>query len=278
MIRPPRHGWRRAQSICAALLVTLALLGGPAHSANNHPVIALIIDDLGDSLSEGRRVARLPGPVACAILPHTAHGRRIAEEARAHHKEVMLHLPMQPSTDAEPGPGQLDDAMPALEVKYTLDDDLASLPGVVGINNHMGSHLTQDRDAMHKLMQAIRARGNLFFIDSRTSPRSVAAAVARELAIPSATRDVFLDNDRQPAAIEAQFDELIRIAQQQGAAIGIGHPYPETLAVLERRLKTLAAQRVQLVPVSAMLKRSTEHVAWPTSLSPSPTVPKSSKP
>jgi hypothetical protein len=277
MIQAQRHGRQRAKSICAALLVTLAL-GGVAHGATDTPVIALIIDDLGDSLGEGRRVARLPGPVACAILPHTAHGRRIAEEARAHRKEVMLHLPMQPSTEAEPGPGQLDDSMPALEVKYTLDDDLASLPHVVGINNHMGSHLTQDRGAMHKLMQAIRARGNLFFIDSRTSPRSVAATVAHEFDIPVATRDVFLDNDRQPAAIEAQFDELIRLAQQHGAAIGIGHPYPETLAVLERRLKTLTTQRIQLVPVSAMLKRSTEHVAWPTSLSPSLTAPKSSKP
>jgi hypothetical protein len=241
--------------------------------------LAIIIDDLGDNLNDGLRVVVLPGPVACAILPHTPHAARLASEARQLNKEVLLHLPMETANDHEAGPGQLQQGMTALEMHLTLEANLKTVPHAVGVNNHMGSGLTQDRAAMETFVRALRAHGNLFFVDSRTSPDSVAFDVARAHGVPALTRQVFLDNERTLAAIETQFETLVRSAQTQGFALGIGHPYPETLTVLERKLPELKARQVRLVRLSDMLKSNhLKETPWSASSFPSPKGLKNSKP
>lgn len=261
------------------LIVPFLLLLASAAGAATPVTIALVIDDLGDSLVEGRRVIALPAPVACAVLPHTPHGDVLAREAHAAGKEVLLHLPMEPVGESEAGPGRIETGMPALELSITLDHDLASVPHAVGINNHMGSRLTRDRDAMRRVMRGIRRHGNLYFIDSLTTPASVAAQVAREEGVPALARQVFLDDDPRPEAVDAQFDQLLQAARRHGAALAIGHPRPETLAVLERRLPQLAGMNVQVVAPSVMLNApSVKESPWPPSSFPSPKAPKNSKP
>jgi uncharacterized protein len=263
------------------LILVLAALGAAPAVAQDvaAPAISIIIDDLGDSLPEGRRVVTLPGPVACAILPHTNNGPTLAKEAHDLGKEVLLHLPMEPVGDGEAGPGKLETTMPTLELTFTFDYDLSTVPYAVGVNNHMGSRLTQDRAAMQTVMREIHRHGGLFFVDSLTTPNSVAAEVAREEGVPALVRQVFLDDDRRPAAINEQFDRLVNLARRHGTALAIGHPYPETVETLERRLPRLAEQHVQLVPLSVMLKtQSQEASTWPPSSSPSPMAQKNSKP
>ena len=225
------------------------------------PLIAVIIDDIGDNLSQGLRAVRLPAPVATAFLPHTFYARRLAQIAHKHDKEVMLHLPMEASDGAAAGPGAVTLAMDEQEFLRTLESDLASLPHVVGINNHMGSLLTSDTDHMRWLMQAMRRRGDLFFVDSRTTVATVAQRVAEEQGVPTLRRHVFLDNDATPAAIAEQFARLLDLARRQGSAIAIGHPHAATLDFLERRLPQLAAEGIQVVPVQTLLQRQ----AAPTS-------------
>lgn len=244
--------WLGLALACIAAVNTAA--AGPAGEGARSARVAIIIDDLGDSLRDGRRVIALPGPVACAILPHTPHARALAQGARDAGKEVMLHLPMEPiGEDYEPGPGVLAHNMGPLEVAYTIDYDLDSVPYVTGINNHMGSRLTAERQPMAAVMRAIARRGNLFFVDSVTTPVSVAAEAARREGIPTLARDVFLDSDPTEAAVEQQLDALLRTARQRGQAVAIAHPHPATLAVLERRLPQLAAQGVELVSPSELL-------------------------
>lgn len=267
----------RAAFGCGLLMLLAAGSAAATGQQPPWPAIAIVIDDLGESLNDGRRVWRLPGPIAGAILPHTPHATRLAREAHDRHKEVILHLPMEALGENEAGPGRLDTAMPALELRLTLDDDLQSVPHAIGVSNHMGSRLTQDRPSMETLMQALRARG-LFFIDSRTTPGSVAAPAADAQGVPLLVRQVFLDNDRHPDAIESQFEALLKLARLQGQALAIGHPYPETLAMLERRLPQLIERQIQLISLSAMLKRQPEKPAWPSSLFPSPKAPKNSRP
>lgn len=214
--------------------------------------VGLIIDDLGNSLYEGERAAHLPAAVACAVLPHTPHARAIATAANAAGKEVMLHLPMESREPLEPGPGQLDTGMPALEMKATLDFDLDTVPHVRGVNNHMGSLLTANPPAMEWLMRELRDR-HMFFVDSRTTADSVAATVARREGVPALERDVFLDDDPQPAAIAAQLDRLEHLARQHGYALGIGHPHPNTLAALEQWLPKLAARGIRVLPLTTHL-------------------------
>ena len=231
--------------------------------------IALIIDDLGNNHITDERAARLPGPVACAILPHTPNALTVANLAHQNNKEVLLHLPMESIGGEASGPGTLDSSMFKAEIGKMLAYDLASVPHVVGINNHMGSQLTTDAPAMEQLMQRILGHGNLFFIDSRTNAASLAHDVAQRAGVPTLGRDVFLDNDPAPAAIEKQLRALIRIARHRGYALGIGHPHPTTLATLEQWLPRLAQKGVRVISISSMLDlQNKEPTPWQVSSSP----------
>ncbi len=256
----------------AIALAALVLLGqvqvGAARGAGDAPVavFAIIIDDLGNNLAEGERTVRLPGPVACAILPQTPYAQRLARYAHNNNKEVILHLPMESVESDALGPGGLDSKMRAFDIIVTLNKDLQTVPLAVGISNHMGSLLTQRRQPMEWLMQAITNRGDLFFVDSRTTPQTIAATVAREVELPHLERDVFLDNDQQLPSISTQFAILLDTAREHGSALALGHPYPETLAFLERKLPDLENSGVRLVTLSKLLSmRNTKRASLRTS-------------
>ena len=244
--------------LCAGLL---AFAAGEATVAQERPapLVSIVIDDLGNNPRADRRALALPGPVAVAILPHTNLSAVLAEEAHRAGKEVLLHLPMDPEEGPDgahdAGPGRIELDMSAREIVSMLDYDLQTVPHAIGVNNHMGSRLTQNATAMQALMGRIRHHGNLFFLDSRTAPNSLAARVAVELGVPALERDVFLDSERGEAAVRAGLYRLERLLAARGHAIAIGHPHPETLAALERWLPDAAARGIRLVPLSVMLQR-----------------------
>jgi polysaccharide deacetylase 2 family uncharacterized protein YibQ len=218
------------------------------------PKIALIIDDLGNAGAAGRRTVRLDGPVACAILPHTPFARLIASQANASGKEVLLHLPLQPVELVQPANiGVIGIDNTRGQMRRILAADLQSVPFIVGVNSHMGSLLTRHPGHMGWLMAELKVRGDLFFIDSYTSSSSVALQLALEHGIPAARRDVFLDNDLEPKEISRAFERLKSLARQHGSAIGIGHPYKETLTYLEYALPRLIKDGYELVPVATLL-------------------------
>jgi polysaccharide deacetylase 2 family uncharacterized protein YibQ len=248
---------KRASLICL-LLSLLPLAGGAVEPfpAAAHPTarIALIIDDIGDNLKLGSRAVRLPGAVTCSILPHTVYARQLATAAHRGDKEVMLHLPMESEDEKAPGPGALTLDMTKAEFLGTLESDLDAVPYAAGINNHMGSLITRHPGHMRWLMQEINRRGDLYFVDSRTTDLTVAQKVAQETGVPNLRRDVFLDDDLHPAAIAAQFARLIALAKHRGSAVAIGHPHPATLRFLEQQLPRLNDAGIQLVSVSQLIK------------------------
>ncbi len=231
-----------------------AAVTAPAHVAAHPVFIAIVIDDLGNSLSEGRRVVALPGPVACSILPHTEHGPRIANLAYADHKEVLLHLPMQSISDMPLGAGGLTLEMTESEMRDTVTDDLASIPHLAGMNNHEGSLITQHPGDMAWILQALHAAGPYFYIDSYTSADSVAYQIAREQGVPTARRNVFLDDVNTEDAVRAQWKRLLKIAKRNGFALAIGHPRSATFAVLESELPKLVDEDVVLVAPSKIVE------------------------
>ena len=187
--------------------------------------IAIIIDDLGYVHGPGRRTVALPAPVVCSVLPHTPFSRTIARAAHAAGKEVLLHLPLQAtSEDAVTSVGTIRIDSTRSQLVRILESDLETVPHVVGINNHMGSLLTRHPGHMDWLMGALKARGNLFFVDSYTSELSVALRFAREHDVPALRRDVFLDNVPVQEDIGREFERLLSIARRNGRAVGIGHP------------------------------------------------------
>ena len=256
----------------ASLFLVSTLAAGADSAALPHtsPWVAIIIDDLGVRYSEGQRAVDLPGPLTYAFLPHTPYTHDLAERAHARGKEVMLHLPMQSVGGKRLGPGALRLDMTPSRLLLTLRTSLDAVPHVSGVNNHMGSLLTRHPGYMEWVMQALRCYGELYFVDSRTTASSVAAWAAGEHGVPHTSRDIFLDHVREPAAIEAQLATLVKRAHALGSAIGIGHPYPETLAVLEQHLPQLDGLGVRLVHVSQIIERQrhdTGAAPWQASLS-----------
>lgn len=255
--------------------VQAAVSAEPEEAPNPPAKLALIIDDMGNQHAIGKAALALPGPVTYSFLPYTPYGRELAELAHAQHKQVMLHLPMESHQGNRLGKGALTLEMPKAEFLQTLQEAMTSIPHVEGINNHMGSLLTRDPTAMRWLMSTIREKG-LFFIDSRTTEKTVAEKVARKNLIESARRDVFLDNVEDKEEIRGQLSKLIELARQNGRAIGIGHPYPETVAVLAEEIPNLAAQGVELVPASQLTNEGS--ILWHAYSSPLLRDVKNSKP
>jgi len=259
------------------LLIVLGLLLALPAAAQTPVRVAIIIDDLGNSQQLGRQAVELPGAVTYAILPQRPYSREIARRAHARGREVMLHLPMQTIDGRALGAGGLHLNMARDEFARELQASLSAVPYVSGVNNHMGSLLTQHPGAMRWLMEDLQCFDHLYFVDSRTDMRSVARRYAQEAGVANAQRDVFLDNEQDMDYVRAQFRHLIKKARQHGSAVAIGHPYPETLAVLAEELPLLAAEGIQLVPVSRLVERQRNERLWHASSSPLPTAAKSSK-
>lgn len=214
--------------------------------------IAIIIDDLGYNLHHGTEAALLPGAVTLSILPYSPYSRNIAEAAAKQHKEIMLHAPMSSIWDKPLDPGGLTVNMEKEDFIATLSASLEKLPNIQGLNNHMGSQLTQESQPMTWLMEELRQR-DLYFVDSRTIASSLAWETALNYGVPTTRRDVFLDNDTSYPAITRQFEKLLAIAKRRGQALAIAHPYPETLQFLETALPMLEQHDIRLVPVSDLL-------------------------
>jgi len=250
------------------LAILLCLCQPLVAGANSgpQPAIAVIIDDLGNQHAAGQLATALPGPVACAFLPSGPFTQALALRAHSFDKEVMLHLPMQASgalQDAHEA-GELTVEMTHVQYRATVARDLAAVPYVSGLNNHMGSLLTRHPGNMAWLMQALGERGKLFFIDSRTTTATVARRLADEYGIPSSQRDVFLDNDVNLDAIRAQFRRLLALARRNGTALAIGHPNTATLQLLQEEIPRLGAQGIRLVPVARLIELQAQdrHLVW----------------
>jgi polysaccharide deacetylase 2 family uncharacterized protein YibQ len=216
--------------------------------------VALVIDDLGRTVEDLPALERLGVPVTYAVLPYQEQTAEVVSELRRRGAEILLHLPMEPKNGEDPGPGALRRGMSDEELREKTLAALRSVPGAVGVNNHMGSGLSAEEGPMATILGVLGERG-LFFLDSRTSAESVGYSLARELGIPAAERQVFLDGEPTREAIQSQFQRLLGLARAHGSAIAIGHPHPETLAVLEQEVPKARDDGYEFVPVSYLLDR-----------------------
>ena len=217
------------------------------------PLVAIIIDDLGYDKKIAQKFAQLDVALTFSILPYSPFQQRTARLAQSKGLEIMMHLPMEPVEypEVDPGPGTLLASMSPDELIDQLDQNLDTLPGIKGVNNHMGSRLTVESIQMYQIFSVLKKR-NLFFIDSRTTADSLGEPSARLFQVPFARRDVFIDHYLKPDFIRHQIQELIRIAQKNGEAVGIMHPHSTTLKVLREMLPDLKAH-VRLVPASKVV-------------------------
>ena len=225
-------------------LILLLVFAGASAADDQRPVLSLVIDDLGYSFEHGKAAIELDGDHTYAVLPGASYSEKLARHAHQLNKEVILHMPMQSiSSTAAREPNALTEAMDENELTHSVHNLLAQIPFIRGVNNHMGSHLTEFDFFMRPVMDSIRSYNpSFYFLDSRTSARSVAYSQAREAGLSSISRDIFLDNDPSSAAIKLQYNIWLERAREQGSAIAIGHPYAHTIEVLQQNLAAAGAE------------------------------------
>ncbi|NLJ45288.1 MAG: hypothetical protein GX430_01840 [Treponema sp.] len=191
--------------------------------------LVLVIDDAGHNLRDLEPFLAFPGPLTIAVLPRLPYSEEAALRAQAAGKEVLLHQPMEALGGEDPGPGAIRLGMDDLEVAAVIAENLATVPGAAGMNNHMGSAVSRDSRLMEAVLEAARASG-LYYLDSLTVSDSVLHSVASRLNLKTWERDVFLDNYPERAAMLKQLDEGVKRAEKKGLSVMIGHVWSAELA------------------------------------------------
>nr|WP_269061606.1 divergent polysaccharide deacetylase family protein [Thalassospira xiamenensis] len=220
------------------------------------PVIAIVIDDAGLDQPRTARTIELPGPVTISYLPYARDLQRQVNDARGRGHEVMLHMPMEPSSAlVDPGPHALRTGFDRDKILGEMTWMLDRFYGYVGVNNHMGSKFTSDPERMQVVMEVMKSRG-LLFLDSKTSAKSVGFSMARQYDVPALERDVFIDDADDATKIAEMLARTEKVAINQGFAIAIGHPRDLTLEALQKWIPAIQAKGFVLVPVTDILRRT----------------------
>nr|WP_245230003.1 divergent polysaccharide deacetylase family protein [Thalassospira tepidiphila] len=224
------------------------------------PVIAIVIDDAGLDQPRTAKTVDLPGPITISYLPYARDLQAQVNAARKAGHEVMLHMPMEPSSaSVDPGPHALLASYDRQTILNEMAWMLDRFDGYVGVNNHMGSKFTADPERMRVVMEVMKSRG-LMFLDSRTSADSVGYSTASSFGVPAITRDIFIDDADDAAKIADMLARTENVARKQGFAIAIGHPRDLTIGALHKWIPEIQAKGFVLVPITDVLRRSMQSV------------------
>lgn len=215
---------------------------------------AIVIDDMGQDLEAAHRLLSFGYPLTFSVLPHLRYTQQTAQAAHLDGREVMLHLPMEPeaAAHASPGEGAILVGMGAGDVRRAVEGDLASVPFVAGVNNHMGSRATADPALMAEVMRVLASR-RVYFIDSRTTAASVALAAAQRQGVPAFYRSVFLDDVESVPYTLGQLRQFRHVVEQEGIALAIGHPHSSTISALAEFLPEFERAGIELVTPSEIV-------------------------
>ena len=224
------------------------------NKASQKPLIVIVLDDVGVNRPSARAAIGLSTSVTLSFMTYADGVAEMAQQARDNGHDVMLHLPMEPKGDQDPGPQALLTSLSVAELKTRLNWGLSRFTGYIGVNNHMGSRFTEWTRGVRVVMEDIQKR-RVFFMDSKTSPQSVVAQEAKRAGVPLLTRDIFLDNDyKNPETILAQLERAEKIAKRRGYVIAIGHPHRQTIAVLEQWFPLAKANGFNVAKVSELTR------------------------
>ncbi|MFA5389745.1 MAG: divergent polysaccharide deacetylase family protein [Candidatus Omnitrophota bacterium] len=224
--------------------------------------VAFVLDDWGYSLNNMDELFEIDRPVTLAVLPHLRYSEEISKRAREHSRgyDILLHLPLESKSGKSQERDTIRRNMDKKRVIAILENDIESVPGIIGVSNHQGSRATENRETMRTILGELKKRG-LFFLDSRTTPVSVCGSICRKIGVRYAERSVFLDlaqkkeEKQYRAYIKKQIRELINIAKTRGSAIAIGHDKKLTLDVIKESIPEIEKEGVSIVPLRKLAGR-----------------------
>lgn len=222
---------------------------------DNNVKVILVIDDLGIVKGTTKAMIDMDTPLTLSFLPYADDVAEQVNDAYAKGHDILVHIPMEPKGNADPGPHALLSSENAKEQLEDIDYNLNQFSNYIGINNHMGSRFSEDAEAVDRFLNIIKDAG-LLVLDSKTTSKSLIEDIAVVKGIPVANRDVFLDNVRDEDYIMGQLAELEKVAKQNGTAIAIGHPYKETVLALKKWIPTLDEKGITVVPISQTVKEN----------------------
>lgn len=234
---------------------SLAPASPPALAPTTVPRVAVIVDNLGGRRDVFDPLRDIRRPLTIAVLPGLPLSEWTAREAAAAGMEVILDLPMEPYRfpEVDPGPGALLMAMSPPELQAQVGAHLASVPGAVGVTNHMGSRMTEDRTRMRSVLEVLGGR-RLFLVDGLTSNLSVAYDEAKALGLRAGRRQIVVDHAAGEAGDRARWDEVVWWAEHRGEVIVIAHGHPLTARLLREYVPRWEAHSIRLVPVSQLAR------------------------
>lgn len=231
--------------------IDVKVLPRPKHE--DKKLIAVVIDDMGVNVRRTKDIISLKAPLTSSFLTYGPHLAKQIEKARAAGHEIMAHVPMQPHKDLYTAPDGLTVNMSDEELSEKFELMLQKFAGIKGVNNHMGSKFTEDKRVMSDIMKILKAH-DLFFLDSKTTAKSVGGEVAKIYGVRYATRHVFLDNKNEKNYILGQLNQAEKIANKNGYAVAIGHPKSQTYEALKEWLPTLDDKGLKLVHMSEIVE------------------------
>ncbi len=220
--------------------------------------ISIIVDDVGISKKAINDLIGISNNFTFAILPNRPFTSYAVEKARENNMDILLHQPMEPRIDSgysgdDAGYGVLLVGQTKETIVKTLDRNLSFLPGVVGLNNHMGSKFTENDELMRLVLNKLKEK-NLLFVDSLTTPHSKGYTIAKELGLKTAKRDIFLDDKKKGKNyVKKQLRKLVRKSKKNGYSVGICHTYPQTIEAMKEEIPNIS-QEVRIIPVSELYK------------------------
>ncbi len=218
--------------------------------------VAIILDDAGGNIPDYNAICSIKEPLTISVLPDMPGSERTAKAMSDAGLEVMLHLPMESVNGSyrRSGGGMVNTSTSDQEIKKIMLEDLSSVKWVAGVNNHMGSKATSDERVMKDVLSVLKGTG-LYFIDSRTSEKSVAYRTAREMHVHTAENNVFLDGETEPAYVAESLKRLVMMARKKGSAVGIGHATrPSTIRMLKELMPEYEKQGIEFVYASELVK------------------------
>ena len=249
--------WLRHQQSPVVPIVSVTSPAPASPPQKRAPQVAFVIDDVAYETVSMDRFATLGIPLTFAILPREKHSRQLSEKAASLNFPVMLHLPMEPldMVHNDPGPSGLYLKMSDKELKRQFDRDVASVPNIVGINNHMGSAFTENEPKMTLVMEWVKTRG-VYFLDSHTSTKSIVCRAAKHVGVPCLSNETFLDNEDSVAGIDKQLDEVMKLAVKRGETIAIGHYRRKYIVeAIASKLPEFKSRGIQIVTLPTFFHR-----------------------
>jgi len=255
-LKMPSHSAPQAAKHAAYSAAVVAPVAGvrPKPHPTGSGTVAIIVDDMGSSMQEVRSLMAIDIPVTFSIIPGLAKSKGVAEAAHGNGGEVMVHMPMEPKGY----PKQRMEKNGLLlsesdeEIAAKVKAYLQAVPYAVGANNHMGSRFTENEEKMQSVLKVLKGR-EMFFVDSKTSPASVGYSLARKMGLKAGTRQVFLDNVQNVAAIKAQLRQVADTARKRGSAIAICHPHQTTIQALSSMLPAMKKDGITFVYASQLV-------------------------